>query len=266
MGLTEADVEDEVELESLLKKNPNQIEKGLKVIANQVITPKGRIDLLCVDTDGVLTIVELKVKRDDDHLKQAINYFDWVLENSLWIGKVYPKFKIDQKSLPKIILVAPDFTDSVVTGAKYFNTFADTTLLKYKVVGHEEKKYVVCTEVRIPDVYEIIEAPRKIEDEINYIKVESVRKACEKAVEAIKKLGKDIEASATKSRIVFKYQGRNFASVSSRREFFYIEWKEEDGWYEEAVKQFSEAEEIISNNVQKAYELIGGKLVKNQQE
>lgn len=266
MKLQEADVEDETELEILLKKDPDQIEKGLKIIDNQIITPRGRLDLLGVDADEVLTIVELKVKRDDDHLKQAINYFDWVLENSLWVGKAYPEFKIDQKSLPKIILIAPDFTESVITGAKYFNTFADVTLLKYSVVGYEEEKYVVCTEVRIPDVYEILETPRKIEDEIEYVKVESVKNACERVIETIKKLGKGVEASATKSRVVFKYRGRNFASVSSRREFFYLEWKEEDGWYEEDVKQYSEAEKIINDKVTKAYELVGGKLDRNQKE
>lgn len=83
MGFQEADVKDETELETLLKRYPDQIEKGLKIIDNQIITPKGRFDLLGVDVDRVLTIIELKVKRDDDHLKQAINYFDWILENSL---------------------------------------------------------------------------------------------------------------------------------------------------------------------------------------
>lgn len=266
MGFQEADVKDETELEILLKRHPDQIEKGLKIIDNQVITPKGRFDLLGVDTDGVLAIVELKVKRDDNHLKQAINYFDWVLENSLWIGKAYPKFSIDQEAMPKIILVAPEFTDSVVTVAKYFGTFADVTLLKYSVVGYEEKKHVVCTEVRIPDVHETLEMPRSVEDEIEYIKVEDVKQACEKTIDTIKKLGKNIELKATKSRVVFKYLGRNFAHVSSRREFFYIDWKEEDGWYEEAVRQYSEAEEVINDNVKKAYKLIGGKIVKSQQE
>jgi RecB family endonuclease NucS len=59
MHIEEVDLKDERELEDVLKKNPEQIEKGLKLIANQVITPKGRIDLLCVDKEGVLTIVEL---------------------------------------------------------------------------------------------------------------------------------------------------------------------------------------------------------------
>jgi hypothetical protein len=260
LELTEADVNDEVELEALLKRRPNQIEKGLKVIENQVLTPKGRIDLLCVDTDNILTIVELKVKRDDDHLKQAINYFDWAWENSLWIGKVYPKFKIDSEYYPKIILVAPDFTESVVTGAKYFKEIADIILLKYTVLKHEEKKYVVCTEVKVPDVKETMEKPRTVKDKINYIKVEGVKKACEKTIEEIRNLGSNVEVSVTKSRIVFKYQGRNFASVISRREFFYIEWKEADSWYVEDVKQFGKAEEIINNNVRKAYKLVGGNL------
>lgn len=168
--------------------------------------------------------------------------------------------------MPKIILVAPDFTDSVITGAKYFGTFADVALLKYSVVGYEGKKHVVCIEVRIPDVHDTLEMPRTVEDEIEYIMVEEVKQECKKTVETIEKLGNNIEKKATKSRIVFKYRGRNFASVSSRREFFYIEWKEADGWHEEAVKQYSEVEGVITDNIKKAYELVGGKIVKGQQE
>lgn len=40
MELHEVGVKDETELEILLKKKPDQIEPGLKIIDNQVITPK----------------------------------------------------------------------------------------------------------------------------------------------------------------------------------------------------------------------------------
>jgi len=266
MKLEERDLKDETELECLLKKNPDQIEKGLKIIDNQVTTPKGRIDLLGVDADGALTVVELKVKRDDDHLKQAINYFDWVLVNSPWVAKVYPKFKIDPKYLPKIILIAPDFTNSVITGSKYFGSFVtDLTLLKYTVVGYEEK-YVVCTEVKIPDISQIFEEPRTIAEEIEYIKNASVREACKETIEQIKKIGKDVEPKTTKSGLVFKYQGRNFAAIYSRREFFYLEWKQEDGWENEAIRKLDKAVEIINNKITKAYELMGGKIAKTRKE
>lgn len=139
MPLEEVDLKDEKELEYLLKKDPEQIEKELKVIANQVITPKGKIDLLCVDEEGVLAVVELKLDQDDDHLKQAINYYDWVFENMEWLRNTYSKFEISDEYLPKIILVARDFTESVITGVKYFAESFDIKLYRYKAVKIDEK-------------------------------------------------------------------------------------------------------------------------------
>jgi len=76
MPLEEADLKDETELENLLKKDPEQIEKGLKTIANQVPTPKGRIDLLCTDAEGVLTVIEIKLASDENQLNQTIKYYN----------------------------------------------------------------------------------------------------------------------------------------------------------------------------------------------
>lgn len=254
-----SDVDDEVELEALLKKNPDGIEEGLRVINNQVSTPKGRIDLLCVDSDNVLTIVELKVKIDDDQLKQATNYFDWALENLPWIASIYPKFNIDTTSWPKIILVAPDFTDSVMTGAKYLTWEADIAMYKYLTISHEGKKEVFCSEVMIPEIAEVPSEPRTIEDETNYIKDDNVRKAFVQTLESIKSLGDDIEPRATQSRVVFKYRGRNFANLASKRSFFYVGWKEGSESKKVKVKQFEEAQGFVEEKVKRAYESVGGK-------
>ena len=255
------EIKDERELENILNYSPESIEKGLKIIDNQIITSKGRIDLLGVDADKVLTIIELKVSKDDDQFKQAVNYFDWVLENSLWLAKVYKKFDIDEVHKPRIILVAPSFTESVITSAKYFRPFADVTLLKYVCVGAEEEKAVVCIEVRIPDLSEIPENPNTIDSEIDYLKVEDVKDTCKKTIALINNLGKNVVSKPTNSYIAFKYKGKNFASLSTRREYFYIGWREEDGnWNYEQIKDFDEIEKII-DNIKKAYKTVGGKIV-----
>ena len=65
----------------------------------------------------------------------------------------------------------------------------------------------------------------------------------------------------TNSYIAFKYKGKNFASLSTRREYFYIGWREEDGnWNYEQIKDFDEIEKII-DNIKKAYKTVGGKIV-----
>ena len=260
MRVEEVDLKNEQELEYLLKKDPEQIEKGLKVIANQVITPKGRIDLLCVDEEGVLTIVELKLDQDDDHLKQAINYFDWVLENMDWIINAYSKFKISDEYRPKVILVAKSFTESVIIGAKYFAESFDIKLYQYKALKINGEKFIICSEVPIPKIPEVPEKPKTIDDHLNYIKDDKIRKVFRRTIELIKSLSENIEAVPIKWGISFKYKGRTFAYLSPRREAFAIEWKQSDGWhYETNIKRIRRVQELIEEKIQESLELVGGK-------
>lgn len=262
MPLEEADLKDEQELEYLLKKDPEQIEKGLKVIANQVTTPKGRIDLLCVDEEGVLTVVELKLDQDDDHLKQAINYYDWVFENMEWIRNTYPKFGISDEYLPKIILVASNFTDSVITGAKYFAEIFDIKLYGYKAVKINDKKFIICNEITVPKIPEFPEKPKKIDDHLNYITDDKVRKVCSETIKIIKDLGENIEVTPLKWGISFKYKGKNFTVISPRRGAFAMDWKESDGWYyETGIKRIKRVREIVDKKIKESYKLVGGTLL-----
>lgn len=54
------------ELEPLLVKNPDLIEEGMKVLARQLQTDIGRLDILAVDSEGALVIIELKDEIDDE--------------------------------------------------------------------------------------------------------------------------------------------------------------------------------------------------------
>ena len=67
-------VRDEAELESLIKRDPSRVESGLVFLAEQRKTPgRGRLDLLGVDSEGVLAVVELKIVKDEGQLQQALN-------------------------------------------------------------------------------------------------------------------------------------------------------------------------------------------------
>lgn len=265
MNIEEVDLKDEKELEDLIKKNPEQIEKGLKVIANQVITPKGRIDLLCVDKEGVLTIVELKVDQDDDHLKQAINYYDWVFENMDWLRNNYPAFSISNETRPKIILVAKNFTDSVITSAKYFAEVFDIKLYVYKALKIDGERFVVCNEIALPAIREIPEKPKTVTDHLNYITDEEVRRVCNETIKLIKNLAEDVEVTPTKWGISFKYKGRNFAALYPRRESFLLQWKEGEYWPSETnLKNIERVKELFEEKIRKAFELVGGKIIPSE--
>jgi hypothetical protein len=259
MPLEEADLKDEQELEYLLKKDPEQIEKGLIVIANQVITPKGRIDLLCVDKEKVLTVVEIKLDQDDDHLMQTISYYDWVFENMEWIRNTYPKFGISDEYPPKIILVARNFTENVIIEAKYFAANFDIKLYIYQAVKVDDRKFIICNEIVLPKIPEFPEKPKTIRDHLTYITDEEVQEVCNKTIQTIENLGENIETSPKKWGITFKYKGRNFAAIYPRRAAFVIDWKERDEWHSETgIRKIERAQQIAYEKIRKSYVLVGG--------
>ena len=262
MPLEEADLKDETELENILKKDPEQIEKGLRVVANQVATPKGRIDLLCIDAERVISIIEIKLASDENQLTQAIKYYDWAIENIDWIKDAYGIKAADQK--PRIILVASDFDEDLLLLAKYWNEYiSPVTPYRYKCVNAENRKYIVCSEVILQSPKDIQEKPKTIEDHLNYIRDEKVRKNCIEALETIKKISdKKIEVAATKYSIVFRFKGRNFATITPRRESFVLKWKseEEEEWPRKTgLKKMDQINEVIDNNIKRAFFLVGGK-------
>lgn len=227
LKLEQVSLRSETELEDLLRKDPEQIEKGLECIATQIKTPptERRIDMLCVDSQRVLAIVEIKLESDEHQMEQAIIYFDWVLSNLDWIKNSYPKYKINDE-YPRIILIAKDFPDSVVTLAKYFNDYrSKVSLMKYVALKIEGETRVVCTEQSLPEVPAIPERPKNPDEIIQYITDPKVRAVAEEIRNKIKSLNKDIEETATKWDISYKYKGRVLCYLSPRRQFFVIGWR-----------------------------------------
>ena len=75
-------LEAEKKLESILDKDISIIDPGLMVIGRQVLTSFGKyIDLLAIDSEGHLTILELKRdKTPRDIVAQTLDYASWVQE------------------------------------------------------------------------------------------------------------------------------------------------------------------------------------------
>lgn len=258
MAMEEANIKDETELEAICKKDPEQIEKDLKVIDNQIPIPPTnmRLDLLCVDSKGVLTIVELKVNSDEHQMEQIIMYYDWALSNLDWIKNAYPKHKIKDET-PRLILVAKTFPPKVVTLAKYISdVVTKVDLFTYKGIKVNEKKEIICVEFPLPPVPEIAEKPKTADEIEGYIKDEKVKKECNKVREYIKNIDIDnIEEAPTKYSITYKFKGRNLCSIDPRTGYFWMGWRHTDGsWKTEGdIKTFEEAKEIIDEDIKDFY-------------
>jgi len=98
----------------MVAKELNQIEKDLTVICSDVaINDKTTLDILCHDSNGQLVILQLNVNEDDIMLLHGMQSLDYVDKFKSFLKATYNKHKIDDKENPRLILIAPSFSDAL---------------------------------------------------------------------------------------------------------------------------------------------------------
>jgi hypothetical protein len=107
-------VESNQELEQMVTKEISQVSKDLTVICSNVaVNDKTTLDILCHDSNGQLVIVQLSVNEDDFMLLYGIQSLDYVDRFKAFLKATYNKHKIDDKEQPRLILIAPSFSDAL---------------------------------------------------------------------------------------------------------------------------------------------------------
>jgi hypothetical protein len=107
-------VDNPQELGQMITKEMSQIEKDLTMICNNVpINDRTTLDVLCHDNNGQLVIIQVSVKEDDIMLLQGIQSLDYVDKFKSFLKATYNKHKIDDKERPRLILIAPSFSDAL---------------------------------------------------------------------------------------------------------------------------------------------------------
>lgn len=98
----------------MITKEINQLEKDLTIICNHVpINDKATLDVLCHDNNGQLVIVQMNINEDDVMLLHGIQSLDYVDKFKSFLKATYDKDKIDDKEKPRLILIAPSFSDAL---------------------------------------------------------------------------------------------------------------------------------------------------------
>jgi hypothetical protein len=260
--LRDEEIRSETELEEILINNPEQIEEGFKLLRTQRrATPYGkRLDVLGVDSKGTLTVIELKIKEDEEQLLQAIEYFDWLLERGVSFFRDHFSEQGIANKTPRIILIAPVFSERTVKLCKYISEDIQVSLKQYLCFSTDVKKVIKLVDKSIPSRREIEQPPSKMEDHVNWIVDEKVRDVFSETIELIKKLDQNkIRLSLLPYRINFIHtsNGLKFAELYSRRNYFLITWKDAEGeWDEAKVTTSDEAHKIVDERVRKAMELV----------
>lgn len=220
-------VREKEELEPLLVANPEIIEDGLKILAHQHPTDSGPLDILAVDSGGTLVVIELKNEAADYHLDQGLRYYDWCRQNISWIANAYSsKVKINAEATPRLMLIAPAFTETVKRIAKYVD--AELDLIEYHAFENEKKERgLICTAIDFGQAPMPPDIP-SIEKKMEYFQSEKVKELFRSVLEKLAE--NQVEIKPIKELwISFWYKGKRFMYMAPKRSFFVMEVLKSDG-------------------------------------
>ncbi|MCJ7813699.1 endonuclease NucS [bacterium] len=214
------DVREREELEPLIVSNTDVIEQGLQIIAHQHPTDSGPLDILAVDSEGTLVIIELKNEASEAHLDQGLRYYDWCRQNISWISQIYTIKNINPDASPRLMLIAPSFTDTVRRIAKYVDI--ELHLIEYHAFQNEKgEKGLICTEIDIGQPPEPPDIPT-IEKKMEYFQDVKVKELFGAVIDELRQ--KQIEIKPIHELwITCWYKGKRFMSMAPKRNFFVID-------------------------------------------
>lgn len=224
--MKELDVGQERELEALIVRNAGCIESGLKVLTHQPRANGKFIDVLSVDSDGVLVVIELKINEADEVLCQVLEYYDYVSSNRDRLASEYAsKAKINIEENPRIILVAPSFSDRLRKALRYFSVEIELKQYAYlETAGGERELY--CREITLAQEEGYTPTVSR-EAVLAYIDQPALRDLCRKVHEDILALGRDLEEApkSAGTEIRYKCKNRQVGGLTARRKVFYVWWR-----------------------------------------
>ena len=108
-------IEKPEELMEIVSKELEGIEKGLKMIGNNIpIDEKTKVGMLCHDENGQLVIVEPTLEEGENLVIQALKCADFVDKFKMMLAATNPKSKIDVTKPPRVILLLPECSEETV--------------------------------------------------------------------------------------------------------------------------------------------------------
>ena len=108
-------IEDPKELMEIVSKELEGIEKGLRMIGNDIpVDEKTKIGMLCHDEKGQLVIVEPTLEEGENLVIQALKCADFVDKFKMMLAATNPKSKIDATKPPRVILLLPECSEETV--------------------------------------------------------------------------------------------------------------------------------------------------------
>lgn len=237
----------ETQLEDLVRQAPELIEAGLEFVDHQAFTDRGPLDVLMIDSGHSLVVAELKVVEDDAMLSQGIDYYDYMVRNLDGFARAYKQHKIDSKQEPRLFLIAPSFSVTVLSRIKWLDI--PVSLFTYQCIQFEEWKdeiIPVYKEVTAPGLPRRVEA-YSVADRYAYITDPRLRGMAQELVALIQSWDAEkVLVEAIKYAISIKHSGRVIAYVEPRRKSFVLSTYDSEGkWTSQNIGNKADLDQFV---------------------
>jgi RecB family endonuclease NucS len=117
--IEEIPVKNKEALENLVTKEIGKIEDGLSIIGCEIpIDDVMGVDILCADYNGKIVVFKLNLNEDDNSLFEGLQILHQVNSVKRILKFFNKNYKINDKEPSRLILLAPRFSDNLLTIAK----------------------------------------------------------------------------------------------------------------------------------------------------
>ena len=141
MNVTKIEVFTREEITALIAQQHKALDGGLELIGER-LGKRGEAgwDLAGVDVEGRLVLIAVEVFTADKILSQLLSRLDWAWEHLDAIARMYPAYKIDCDRLPRVFVMAPDFSPALKRSMTYLNYRVSISLYIYRYIQTDAGK------------------------------------------------------------------------------------------------------------------------------
>ena len=247
-------------MEDRIIQNPDLIEDGLQYLEHQRHTTTGRFDILFADNNDTLVVSELKIVEDTNMLFQALDYFDFVSEKAEGFARIHRSAKIDITKYPRLMLIAPSFSTTMINRCRWLNPEINITLITYQYIKFSSIKNN--TLVFIPQDISIkptvlTEKP-ELAELLKSIKSKEVREMANKFLEETKPLSNDLTIDPLQWGKSVKLKGSVLYYWEPRQHHIRISTPNEDGEWKgfniSTEDGYKKVLELVKNSIKRQTE------------
>lgn len=224
----------EKELHSLIKAKLDRL--NLNLIQYEFKYESDIPDFLCIDEEGKLTVIEVKLGLDKNIVLQGMRYYKMANKYKYLIAKEIPKVKVGKEI--QLILIAEAFDNDSINIIEHLDIQINAYTYLSIINEDDKKRDIHFNEVLITpsEPFKPVKIP-KIKDHIEKLSTDQLKRSYEEIIKAIKDLAPGIDLIPLQKYLGLKYKGRNIATIHARKSFFWlISFKyNKEGKYEENV-------------------------------